>query len=424
MSNSLLSTRQRLIQSALDLFLSQGIDNTTTRQIAILAQVNEVTLFRNFGNKYGLLEAVIAESPAFATLGTTLMARVTLTGDVAQLLKVYADRCLQVLEQRSDLLRSLIGEGEQYADTTRQALAQKLIEAHDVIAQSLMPFLNAQYPDGSLSAGKRIHLLNGLLLSYVILSFTCQSPVFWRSRDEFLNEAIQFCIHGLAHEPIPTTLPANHPDQTSMSAEAPSVLSICDLPADSVHGILHLAQKSGLQDYALAYTLFGAGLTPLEIASLQRAHQMSTSQQHILQVPTPKGIRSVPVNRWILGKRYGSYTSNPLTKWVRSRKDEHPALFLEKDGQAISEETIYQSWRLWTERPTTPDGKQPTVDQAQQTWIIEMLMRGMSLENLSILVGLDMPHLQPYAQRAREKTALEQATVLDHKNKGSSSVRG
>jgi AcrR family transcriptional regulator/site-specific recombinase XerD len=435
MSNSSLSTHQRLIQSALDLFLSQGIDNTTTRQIANLAQVNEVTLFRNFGNKYGLLQAVIEESPAFATLGENLMQPLHLTGDVAQILKVYAARCLQLLEQKPDLLRSLIGEGEQYSDAARQALAQKLSEAHGVISQSLMPFLRVHYsdgpyPDGSLPPEKWMPLLNGLLLSYAILSFTCQSPVFWRSRDEFLDEAIQFCIHGLAHESIPTDLSTNQ-SNPSVQASSPtetsslrsSFLNIFELPATLVHAILQRAQKLGLQDYALAYVLFGAGLTPAEIASLQRSQQISTPQQHVLQVPSPMGIRPVPINQWILGKRYGSYTSNPLTKWIRSRKDQHPALFLEKDGQGITEGTIHQSWRHWTEELTTPEGKVPTVAQAQQTWIIEMLMRGMSLENLSILTGLDTLHLQPYAHRAKEKIALEQATVLDQKNRGNSGAK-
>jgi AcrR family transcriptional regulator len=63
------STRQRLIQSALELFMAQGVSGTTTRQIAEGADVNEVTLFRQFGNKHGLLLAVLAESAALKTLG-------------------------------------------------------------------------------------------------------------------------------------------------------------------------------------------------------------------------------------------------------------------------------------------------------------------------------------------------------------------
>lgn len=50
-------TRQRIIQAALQLFGKQGYSQTTTRRIADVAGVNEVTIFRLFGNKKGLLFA-------------------------------------------------------------------------------------------------------------------------------------------------------------------------------------------------------------------------------------------------------------------------------------------------------------------------------------------------------------------------------
>ena len=48
MSVSRIPTRQRIVNTALELFASKGITETTTRQIADFAQVNEVTLFRHF----------------------------------------------------------------------------------------------------------------------------------------------------------------------------------------------------------------------------------------------------------------------------------------------------------------------------------------------------------------------------------------
>jgi hypothetical protein len=42
-------------------------------------------------------------------------------------------------------------------------------------------------------------------------------------------------------------------------------------------------------------------------------------------------------------------------------------------------------------------------------------MRGMNVEDLSILSGLDVQQLEPYVRRAREKTALERAIRLDQK---------
>jgi AcrR family transcriptional regulator len=84
------STRDRLIQSALALFTAQGVGNTTTRSIAERAEVNEVTLFRHFGNKHGLLLAVLEDSSAFRNLGESLLSHASRTNSMSQALRTYA----------------------------------------------------------------------------------------------------------------------------------------------------------------------------------------------------------------------------------------------------------------------------------------------------------------------------------------------
>ncbi|MGL5870768.1 MAG: TetR/AcrR family transcriptional regulator, partial [Xenococcaceae cyanobacterium] len=44
---------------------------------------------------------------------------------------------------------------------------------------------------------------------------------------------------------------------------------------------------------------------------------------------------------------------------------------------------------------------------------VEMLLKGIELENLSILSGIEIEDLQIFARRAKEKSALEQAFRLD-----------
>lgn len=51
-------TRQRIVDAALSLIAERGYTATTTRAIAERAGVNEVTLFRRFGSKAGVLEAI------------------------------------------------------------------------------------------------------------------------------------------------------------------------------------------------------------------------------------------------------------------------------------------------------------------------------------------------------------------------------
>ena len=389
-------TRQRLIQAALELFVAQGVSSTTTRQIAAAAEVNEVTLFRQFGNKYGLLLAVIQESPPFTHLGEALSQRLTSASHFDQALMAYATLYLRSLEQVPELIRSLIGEANQFPPENRSALGQRLTEATQVLTQYLAQVIEREALSPMLPPEKLASLLNGLLLGYAAIEFTSEFHQLWQDRDDFLQGLVQLFLSAVV-------APAS-------SIQPPA--EIRDLPEPIVQEILRQARKFGLQDYALAYLLFATGLSPQELASLKRSQQISNAQQHLLQVTTASGSRQVTVNQWIAGSRYGSYSNNPLTKWLKSRKDQQPALFIDAEGQPLTAEAIAQQWQHWTET-LSPDG--PALTQAAQTWAIEMLMRGMSLENLSILSGRDLAQLQPYAQRAREKTALEQAVLLDRK---------
>ena len=53
-----LSTRERILRAAREIFERNGTRGTTTREVAERAGVNEATLFRHFGNKVSLLEAM------------------------------------------------------------------------------------------------------------------------------------------------------------------------------------------------------------------------------------------------------------------------------------------------------------------------------------------------------------------------------
>lgn len=406
------STRQRLINAALELFATQGVAETTTRQIAELAQVNEVTLFRHFGNKQGLLLAVISESAVFKDLGESLRKQANQPGSVYQALRDYASDRLQALEQVPELVLSVVGEARQYPVENRLALGRGLTQANRYVAEYLATVIEREQLHTHLPAEKLASLLNSLLLGYAVIEFTSEFHEFWHDRDEFLESLLALFL-GTAAEDT-----ANFPDQEGQV----TIDKVADLPANLVHLILQRAKKLGLRDYALVYVLFGAGLSPIEIVNLERmptarqsrTHQIIDAHQHLLQI-TQGCVRQVPVNQWIMGKRYGSYTRNPLTQWLKSRKDERSALFLNDAGMPISESEIHLRWQELTEGLLTPEGQSPAIEQAQQTWCVEMLMKGMELEDLSILTGWNSIKLQPYARRAREKLALEQAIRLDHK---------
>ena len=93
-----------------------------------------------------------------------------------------------------------------------------------------------------------------------------------------------------------------------------------------MRSLFRKAKKTGRQEYALVYVLFGAGLTLGEVLRLERSHSIVEPQQHILQI-NYGAERQVPLNHWVMGFRYGNNSINPLIQWLRTRKDEQKAIF-------------------------------------------------------------------------------------------------
>jgi len=67
----------KIFAAALDILMSLGYDRATTRDIADIAGVNEVTLFRKYGSKAGLLEKAVTHH-----LSDTPLNKLVYTGEL------------------------------------------------------------------------------------------------------------------------------------------------------------------------------------------------------------------------------------------------------------------------------------------------------------------------------------------------------
>ncbi len=408
MSTPRKSTKTRLIEAALDLFAERGVTETTTKAVAERAQVNEVTLFRNFGNKYRLLLAVLEDSAVFAKLVHALVARANSKDNVADFLQEYAQESLRTLEKAPDLVRSIVGEAGNYPRENRLALGKGLSEANRYVAEYLEEAIAKQGLSSDLTPEQIVNLLNFLLLGYFIVESSTEGYTFWDERDDFLDSIVKLFLQGS----LTVSEATQEVTETSIVKFVPQ--QIADLPASLVRSLFRKAKKMGKQEYALVYVLFGAGLSLEEVLHLERSHSVVEPQQHILQIN--HGVkRQVPLNQWVMGFRYGTKTTNPLIQWLKSRKDEQPAIFINDAGDAITETELQTMWQQLTADLLTPQGEIPVISQARQTWCVEMLIKGIDLEDLSILSGMKRQKLEQYAQRARNKSALEAAARLDQK---------
>ena len=113
--------RQLLLSAAARVFARDGLAGATTREISREAGVNEVTLFRHFGTKEHLIEAVVGK--AFGQEGRPSEGRQT--GEARGLradLEAFAVRYEALLVANLPLIRTMIGEIHRHAVCQQQAL--------------------------------------------------------------------------------------------------------------------------------------------------------------------------------------------------------------------------------------------------------------------------------------------------------------
>ncbi|MEN9225780.1 MAG: helix-turn-helix domain-containing protein [Thermostichus sp. HHBFW_bins_43] len=175
-----LSSRQRLLNAARELFVRQGITQTTTRQIADLAGVNEVTLFRHFGTKQGLLLAVFGELGVFSGIADLPLAAdpsTAQTSGLQAILMNYVHNCFRALAENPELVRSLVGEAGLYSEEHRRALRQGFSQAQEQLTAYLRQFPNSEIretdPHRLRSAVGVLHLM---ILGAAVLAVTAKLP--------------------------------------------------------------------------------------------------------------------------------------------------------------------------------------------------------------------------------------------------------
>jgi AcrR family transcriptional regulator len=104
--------RQKILNAATELYAETGFRGTTTRQIAHLAGVNEVTVFRHFGSKTALLHEAIRCACATSGPGTLPETPV----DPRAELTAWAGLHWEELWTRRSVIRTAMGEIEEHPE--------------------------------------------------------------------------------------------------------------------------------------------------------------------------------------------------------------------------------------------------------------------------------------------------------------------
>jgi len=112
-------TEEKILKAATKLFSEYGFNGVSTKKIAEVAGVNEVTIFRHFTNKSNLLQAVIKH---FAFEGNIIeKVKRDITGDVEKDLRIFAEDYYMFLKNNIKMykiqMREISDDGERFTNS-------------------------------------------------------------------------------------------------------------------------------------------------------------------------------------------------------------------------------------------------------------------------------------------------------------------
>lgn len=187
------STRQRLLDAAAQVFAREGLAGSTTREIARAAGVNEVTLFRHFHTKEGLIAAVVGQN--FGTQPTETQAPAATTSDLRIDLLEHARRYEALLGENLPLIRTMLGEIHHHADHERQVF-------HAIfrpLRTALVERLELAVQQGRLRAGTHAEMLadqfGAMIFTGVLRRSSSQLKIEYSAEDH-LQGVVDLIVYG------------------------------------------------------------------------------------------------------------------------------------------------------------------------------------------------------------------------------------
>ena len=163
------SSRERILDAAIELISQQGYSATSVSQVCERAGVAKTALYWHFDSKDGLLAAVIE------ALGSDWIERIQkaayLEVDPPQRINRLADEWRRILIEEPQLIRVLMVvqlEHQQTSAPTREAFHRVLQHAMDALVQGIEDTIGIPLPDLDLVAHTILSLLQGACLRQIL----------------------------------------------------------------------------------------------------------------------------------------------------------------------------------------------------------------------------------------------------------------
>jgi AcrR family transcriptional regulator len=156
-------SRERILEAAARVYARHGFKGATTRAIAIEADVNEVTLFRTFGSKSALLEAVLMRQ-------VDDQPECGLPDDPQhphEELKEFIQGSLDCIADMRPILIHTMGEIEERAEA-REFACRGRQQSHDMITTYLRQLQKKGMADQNVDVNAAAVMLIGTVISDVM----------------------------------------------------------------------------------------------------------------------------------------------------------------------------------------------------------------------------------------------------------------
>ncbi|MBC5829488.1 MAG: TetR/AcrR family transcriptional regulator [Candidatus Eremiobacteraeota bacterium] len=186
--NSPDDTRTRILAATREIFSLKGSRGATTREIAERAGVNEATLFRHFGSKHVLLEAMVSHYCGASGFKEFMS---TLSGNLEQDLYTLALRVLDRIERNADIIKISMAE-----EGTNPGVQDVAWRGPREIHKAVIAYLAEHVRSGELRGDPQMHgrLFMGMMFSRVMGRKVLQNE---KSNQEVARYCVDVFLNGV-----------------------------------------------------------------------------------------------------------------------------------------------------------------------------------------------------------------------------------
>ena len=191
------ATRERLLSAAFKVFSRDGLHSATTRAIAQEAGVNEVTLFRHFKTKEGLLEALITSKVEAVARQSGQAASEAQwgSGSLRVNLLRFAEHYYALVAEGEAFARTMIGEARRYPEH-----AQKMIiDAAKPLCEALVANLETARKAGKVRRGIDLAVAASALMDMLLAGMLRHTAGFAEEStpEQFIATCVDIFAAGL-----------------------------------------------------------------------------------------------------------------------------------------------------------------------------------------------------------------------------------